>query len=279
MRKIITIDEDKCDGCGLCAQACHEGAIIMENGKAKLVSDSYCDGLGDCIGECPRGAISFEMREAAPYDEAAVKARMAAKKAAEGHDGPLPCGCPGSMAKELKKTAPAAHAEKAAGAHDGPLPCGCSGSMVQELKGAAPAAHAEKTGCCSAQESELINWPVQLRLVPTEAPYLKDAHLLIAADCTAFAYPGFHPDLLPGKICLVGCPKLDETEPYIQKLSEIITKNGIRKVDVAYMEVPCCGGLVRLVEDAVTRSGASVTLKLIKLSLNGKKLETREIFS
>lgn len=244
MRKIIKIDEEKCDGCGLCAEACHEGAIVIENGKAKLASESYCDGLGDCIGECPRGAISFETREAEPYDEAAVKARMAQRAAA--HDGPLPCGCPGTMARELKKSEPAQ-------------------------------AHAEK--CCTPQQSELRNWPVQLRLVPTQAPYLQGAHLLIAADCTAFSYPQFHADLLPGKICLVGCPKLDEVEPYIQKLSEIIQLNGIKKIDVAYMEVPCCGGLVRLVEEAISKSGASVTLKLIKLSLDGKMLETREIFA
>lgn len=243
MRKIIKIDEEKCDGCGICAQACHEGAIIIENGKAKLISDSYCDGLGDCIGECPRGAISFETRKAAPYDEAAVKARIAAKKKSPCSDT-LPCGCPGSMAKELK----AAHS--------------------------APAGSNKR----SEQESELCNWPVQLKLVPVQAPYLNAAHLLIAADCTAFACPNFHRDLLPGKVCLVGCPKLDEVEPYIEKLVQIITLNGITEIDVAYMEVPCCAGLVRLVEEAVERSQASATLKLIKLALNGKFLEVKQIF-
>ena len=237
MRKIIKIDESRCDGCGICAEACHEGAIIVEDGKAKLVSETYCDGLGDCIGECPQGAISFEMREAAAYDEAAVKARTSAEKASSSEDK-LPCGCPGSMAKELKSAK----------------------SDPQRQKEAA------------MQESELTNWPVQLKLVPVQAPYLAGAHLLIAADCTAFACPNFHRDLLADKVCLVGCPKLDEVEPYIDKLVQIIKLHGIEEIDVAYMEVPCCGGLVRLVEEAVAKSGTSVTLKLVKLALNGKFL-------
>lgn len=246
-RKIIKIDEDKCDGCGLCAEACHEGAIVIENGKAKLVSDSYCDGLGDCIGECPRGAITFEVREADPYDEEAVKARIAARK------GASPCkpagGCPGKMARLLKT--PRA---KAGGA-----PC----------EAEAPAGR---------HQSELSNWPVQLALAPVNAPYLDGAHLLIAADCTGFAYPNFHSDFLPGKICLVGCPKLDEVEPYIEKLSEIIVQNSISEIDVVYMEVPCCGGLVRLVGEAIERSGAAITLKLTKISLQGKVIEVKQTF-
>lgn len=248
MRKIIKIDEEKCDGCGQCVDACHEGAIVMENGKAKLVSDSYCDGLGDCIGECPRGAISFEMREAAAYDEVAVKARMAAKKK-EPCSGTLPCGCPGTMAQGLKPNKPL---------QDKPVQKGGETSCIQE--------------------SELLNWPVQLSLVPVQAPYLEGAKLLIAADCTAFACPNFHKDLLPGKVCLIGCPKLDEVEPYIEKLAQIIKLNNIEEIDVAYMEVPCCGGLIKLVDRAVKDSGAAVTLKLIKLSLKGKFLEVREIF-
>lgn len=243
MRKIIKIDESKCDGCGICANACHEGAITIEDGKARLISDSYCDGLGDCIGECPRGAISFEMREASSYDEAAVKARMAA-------------------------------AEKKAGSKT--LPCGCPGTMARELKADKPAQKEEKTSC--VQDSELRNWPVQLSLVPVQAPYLEGAKLLIAADCTAFACPNFHKDLLLGKICLVGCPKLDDAEPYIEKLTQIIKLNGIKEIDVAYMEVPCCGGLVRIVEEAVRKADAAVSLKLVKLALNGKTLEVRQIF-
>lgn len=239
MRRVIKIDEEKCDGCGICAGACHEGAIAIQNGKAKLISEIYCDGLGDCIGECPRGAITFEMREAEPYDAELVKERLKAKKAEAIVHG----GCPGSMAMELKK------------------------AKVQSS--AAPA---------SSSESELVNWPVQMRLVPAEASYLKGAHLLISADCTAFSCPTFHSDILAGKICLVGCPKLDDIQPYIGKLSEIITCNNIEKIDVAYMEVPCCGGLVKLVEAAIARAGKPIRLKLIKLSLKGKIMEIKEIF-
>jgi ferredoxin len=243
MRKIIRIDENRCNGCGLCVKACHEGAIALENGKAKLVSETYCDGLGDCIGECPQGAISFEVREAAAYDQAAVKSRMESQKPMT-QGGTLPCGCPGSMARELKKT------EK----------------------------NTAETQNAGHLESELVNWPVQLALVPVQAPYLTKAKLLIAADCTAFACPNFHQDLLRGKICLVGCPKLDEVSPYVEKLIQIIKFNEIKEIDVAYMEVPCCGGLVRLVEEAVAESGAQVKLKLIKLALNGKFMEVKEIF-
>lgn len=247
MRKIIKIDDGKCDGCGLCAEACHEGAIRIVDGKAKLTSDSYCDGLGDCIGECPRGAISFETREAAPYDEAAVKERMARKAEALASDGPLLCGCHGSMARRLK-TAPA--------------------NPGHEAKEA-----------CRGQESELRNWPVQIQLVPVQAPYLEGAALLIAADCTAFAYPNFHRELLPCKVCLIGCPKLDDAASYAEKLARLISLNKTPQIDVVYMEVPCCGGLVKLVEEAITGSGESVTLNLMKLSLDGKIIETRKIFA
>lgn len=236
MRKIIKIDESKCDGCGLCAKACHEGAIEIVNGKAKLTSDTYCDGLGDCLGECPRGAISFETREAGAYDAEAVRARKS-QNAHAFH------GCPGAMARTLK--APSAK------------------------PAAAPS---------SEQPSELANWPVQLKLAPVNAPWLAGAHLLIAADCTAFACPNFHRDLLAGKVCLVGCPKLDETAQYVEKLAQMISANDITKIDVAYMEVPCCGGLVRLVQEAIDKSGAPVTLSLTKLSLEGKFMETRTVY-
>lgn len=247
MRKIIKIDDSKCDGCGLCAKACHEGAIAIIDGKAKLISDSYCDGLGDCIGECPRGAISFETREASPYDAAAVKERMASGAKTAAHDGQLPCGCPGTMARQLK----------AAGV-----------KPVTETK-----------EVCAEQESELRNWPIQIQLVPVQAPYLEGAGLLIAADCTAFSYPDFHRGLLSGKVCLIGCPKLDDAGSYIEKITRIISLNKTPQIDVAYMEVPCCGGLVKLVEEAITRSGESVILNLVKLSLDGKILETRKIFA
>lgn len=248
-RRMIKIDAAKCDGCGICAEACHEGAIVLRDGKAELVGDSFCDGLGDCLGECPRGAISFEMREAAPYDEAAVRERMSDKRrVTENAEEKLPCGCPGTMARRLKTAA--------AKPHEG----------------------AKQGQCGDARQSELSNWPVQIKLVPVQAPYLLGAELLIAADCTAFAYPDFHAQLLPGKICLIGCPKLDETELYVEKISQIIKLNKTAQVDVAYMEVPCCGGLVKLVEKAIEESGEAVTLNLIKLSLDGKILEMRKIF-
>lgn len=249
MRRIIKIDDSKCDGCGLCAQACHEGAIVMDSGKARLVSDSYCDGLGDCLGECPRGAISFEMRDAAPYDEAAVKARMAAEKSEDAKTAEkLPCGCPGTMARSLGALA----AEPA---------CRCKSGPEQ----------------AAGQPSELRNWPVQLKLVPVQAPYLERAELLLAADCTAFSCADFHSTFLPGKICLVGCPKLDETEAYVEKIAQIVKLHKTPQIDVVYMEVPCCGGLVKLAEKAVSLSGEAVTLNLIKLSLEGKILEMKQI--
>lgn len=247
MRRIIRIDESKCDGCGICAEACHEGAIVIEQGKAKLVSDSYCDGLGDCIGECPQGAISFETRDAASYDESAVRERVTAlqKQAAES---------------------------------DGRLPCGCSGATIRELKTSTvkPCDRTNKEQ--SAQEPELRNWPVQIGLVPAGAPWLAGADLLIAADCTAFSCPNFHRDLLRGKVCLVGCPKLDDADAYADKIAQIISLNKTPRIDVAYMEVPCCGGLAKLVERTISQSGEAIILNLTKLALDGKIVETRTIF-
>lgn len=248
MRKIIKIDEEKCDGCGICADACHEGAIRIIDGKAKLVSESYCDGLGDCIGECPRGAISFEMREAAAYDEEAVKQHMAAKNAA-----PLPCGCPGTMARDLRK-AERPETPKAA-------PCACSGGGEE-----------------GERPSELGNWPVQLRLVPENAPYLRGAKIVMAADCTPFAFAGFHERFLAGgdKVCLVGCPKLDDAGAYMEKLARIIALNEPEQIHVIYMEVPCCGGLVRLVEEAVDRAKKNLVLRLTRIGIQGNILEDEQ---
>lgn len=237
MRKIITIDEDKCDGCGICATACHEGAIQIVGGKAKLVSETYCDGLGDCIGECPQGAISFEERDAVPYDEEAVKRHMAAK----ADSAPLACGCPGSMARDLRKD---------------PSPCAAPAS------GPAPA----------AQKSALANWPVQIRLVPETAPYLQKADLVIAADCTSFAFPDFHRTFLAGenKVCLVGCPKLDDAQSYVEKLTRIISFNEISSVTVVRMEVPCCGGMARILETACEGAERNVSLKIVTIGVGGE---------
>ncbi len=243
VRRIIRIDGEKCDGCGLCADACHEGAIRIVDGKARLVSDSYCDGLGDCIGECPRGAISFETREAAPYDEEAVKASMAEMSAGRRDD--LPCGCPGSAVRDLRE-----------GDHKLDRACACSG----------PA------------KSELINWPVQIRLVPENAPWLKGAELVVAADCTPFAFPDFHREFLAGgRVCLVGCPKLDDAAAYAEKLGRIISANGIDSIIEVRMEVPCCGGLTRILEKACEDSGRNVSLKIFTIGVRGDIIDRETI--
>ncbi len=235
-RNIISIDEEKCDGCGLCAEACHEGAIAIIDGKAKLVSDEYCDGLGDCLSECPQDAITIEKREAAAFDAEAVARRQAELAEQVSSPAKLPCGCPGSMARSLD-----------------PAPC-----SAQETC---------STGTSAA--SQLANWPVQLHLVPPTAPYLDGADLLIAADCTAFAAPDFHERFLAGRVCLVGCPKLDDTAPYVAKLAAIFASKNIPSVEVVRMEVPCCGGIVRMVEEALDASGATIPLTVTTLGVRG----------
>ncbi|MGC9372612.1 MAG: ATP-binding protein [Thermovirgaceae bacterium] len=236
-RQIIKIDEKKCDGCGLCAEACHEGAIRIIDGKAKLVSDSYCDGLGDCIGECPRGAISFETREAAPYDEEAVKRNQAARQA-----GPLPCGCPKTASRFFKQ-------EEALSS--------CDGSEGPAL----PA------------RSTLSNWPIQLKLVPVNAPWLQKADVLLAADCAAASIADFHGKYVDGKILLMGCPKLDDAQTYKKKLTEMIRANEFRSLHVVIMEVPCCSGLTRLAEGAVDEARKSLDLKKTVVDVRGKVLQ------
>ncbi|HIZ42073.1 MAG TPA: 4Fe-4S binding protein [Candidatus Gemmiger excrementigallinarum] len=238
-RRIIHIDEAKCNGCGACAAACHEGAIAMVDGKAKLMRDDYCDGLGDCLPTCPTGAITFVEREAAPYDEAAV---LAAKKnkAAAG-------GCPGSAAHTL-------HA-------------GCPGSRAQVLSGGSEAPAAP-----TAAPSRLRQWPVQIKLVPMEAPFFDGAKLLIAADCTAYAYAAFHERFIRGHITLVGCPKLDSVD-YSEKLTEILRRNDIREVTVVRMEVPCCGGLENAAKRALQASGKFIPWQVVTISTDGRILD------
>ncbi|MBP1571661.1 MAG: 4Fe-4S binding protein [Oscillospiraceae bacterium] len=230
LRKIIKIDQKKCNGCGACAAACHEGAIEMINGKAKLTREDYCDGLGDCLPACPVDAISFEMREAPAYDEAAVKAAQAAKKA------PLPCGCPGSNSKSIKREA------------------------------------APEAASCSPVNSQLCQWPVQIKLVPVNAPYFDGANLLVAADCTAFAYGNFHNEFIRNHVTLIGCPKLDEGD-YAQKLTQIIANNNIKSVKVVRMEVPCCGGIENAVKRALMASGKFIPWQVVTISTDGRILE------
>lgn len=235
-RRIIEIDRDKCNGCGACAATCHEGAIAMVDGKAQLMRDDYCDGLGDCLPACPTGAITFVEREAAAYDEKAVmenkQKKMQEKMKKEGMT--LPCGCPGSRSRRIE------HAE-------------CNAS---EPRGAEPV-------------SRLSQWPVQIKLVPVNAPYFDGARLLIAADCTAYAYAAFHERFIKGHITLVGCPKLDGVD-YSEKLTEIIRNNDIKSVTVVRMEVPCCGGLEHAAKTALQRSGKFIPWQVVTVSTDGR---------
>ena len=233
LRKIIHIDEDKCNGCGACANACHEGAIGMVDSKAKLLRDDFCDGLGDCLPACPTGAITFVEREAAEYNEAAVKASKAEKSG-----GTLPCGCPGTHSKRIERPDRPECAEE---------------SHV----------HAR---------SMLSQWPVQIKLVPVNAPYFDGARLLVAADCTAYAYGAFHEDFIKNHITLVGCPKLDSVD-YSEKLTEIIRTNDIKSVTVVRMEVPCCGGLENAVKKALQASGKFIPWQVVTISTDGRILD------
>ena len=235
IRRIIQIDREKCNGCGACAEACHEGAIAMVDGKAELMRDDYCDGLGDCLPACPTGAITFVEREAAAYDEQAVMKNKQKKMRKEGMT--LPCGCPGSQSRQIKR------AEEP---HAG----------VQ----------------CAAQESRLSQWPVQIKLVPVNAPYFDGAKLLIAADCTAYAYAAFHERFIKGHITLVGCPKLDDVD-YAEKLTEIIRENDVKSVTVVRMEVPCCGGLERAAVTALKNSGKFIPWQVVTVTLDGRLKE------
>ena len=246
-RNIITIHEELCDGCGLCVNACHEGAIQLVDGKARLVSDTYCDGLGDCIGECPRGAITMEKREALPFDARAVEER----KAASDSSAPLPCGCPGTLAQNLREP------EK-------------SGFPESPFSSFSPE-------CRRNRKSLLGNWPVQISLVPEGAPYLFQAPLVIGADCTAFAHPDFQGAFLgeAASVCLIGCPKLDDAGKYEAKLQRIFQANHTPLVRVIYMEVPCCGGLVRLVRNAASEVSHHMDVVLTKVSVKGEILEEK----
>ncbi len=233
LRQLIKIDEEKCNGCGLCAKACHEGAIAMVHGKARLIRDDFCDGLGNCLPVCPTGAITFEEREAAAFDEAAVKAyqeRLSVHHAPGG-------GCPGSRMRTFAR---------------------------QEAQETSPV-------LAAASQSELRQWPVQLKLVPSNAPYLQNAKLLIAADCTAFAHGSFHQAFMKNHVTLIGCPKLDEGD-YTQKLTDILSRNDIQSVKVVRMEVPCCGGLEFAVRKAMQDSGKWIPWQVVVLSTDGEVL-------
>lgn len=251
-RKIIKIDENKCNGCGLCAAACHEGAIGMVDGKAKLLRDDYCDGLGDCLPVCPTGAITFEERNALAYDEAAVKENM--KKNGKVENGG---GCPSSKPVSFDKNS---------------LPCGCPGSNSKTIERTAENANDTQHLSHYGQESMLSQWPVQIKLVPTNAPYFDGARLLIAADCTAFAYGDFHEKFIKGHITIIGCPKLDEGD-YSEKLTAILKQNNIKSVTVVRMEVPCCGGIASAAITALKNSGKMIPWQIVTISTDGSIVE------
>lgn len=252
LRKIIKIDESKCNGCGACASACHEGAIAMVDGVAKLTREDYCDGLGDCLPACPTGAITFEMREAPAYDEAAVKRAQLEKKLAQELGGGMPCGCPGSQAKAIKHES--TESESVYASSSSPTSSVSPASSVQ------------------AVSSRLSTWPVQIKLAPVNAPYFSGADLLIAADCTAYAYGNFHNDFIKNKVVLIGCPKLDEGD-YSEKLTAIIAGNDIKSVTVVRMEVPCCGGIEMAVKRALQESGKFIPWQVVTVSTDGKVLD------
>ena len=237
IRRIIKIDKEKCNGCGACADACHEGAIGMVDGKAELLRDDYCDGLGDCLPACPAGAISFVEREAAEYDEAAV------------------------MVNKKKKGEKNTHSHDHTHAHGG-----CPGSRMRQMS---PRPVEEKTS--KERVSQLAQWPCQIKLVPVNAPYFDGAKLLIAADCTAYAYASLHDEFMSGRITLIGCPKLDSVD-YSEKLTEILTANDVKSVTIVRMEVPCCGGLEQATKNALQRSGKFIPWQVVIVSVDGQIL-------
>jgi ferredoxin len=225
-REIIKIDEDKCNGCGLCVVNCHEGALKVINGKARLIGESLCDGLGACIGHCPQGAITIEQREAQGYNQTKIVAEQ-------------PCACPSAKAVDFG---------------------------IRE-----PGSFGKDTGLCA--NSELRHWPVQIKLLPADAPYLTGADILIAADCVPFAYAQFHQDLLKGKILLVGCPKLDDLALYRQKITQILKNNKVRSVTYARMEVPCCCGLINIIQDAISQAAEKIPFTEIVISIKGARIK------
>lgn len=231
IRKIIKIDQEKCNGCGACASACHEGAIEMIEGKARLTREDYCDGLGDCLPACPTGAISFEERDALAYDEDAVK-----KGKGQSASQLLPCGCPGTNSGRILRSNPSCEIPVAATWH-----------------------------------SQLSQWPVQIKLVPVNAPYFDGADLLVAADCTAYAYGNFHNDFIRNRVTLIGCPKLDGVD-YSEKLTQIIAQNDVKSVTVVRMEVPCCGGIESAVKTALMTSGKFIPRQVVTVSADGRIL-------
>ncbi|MDH4268331.1 MAG: 4Fe-4S binding protein [Deltaproteobacteria bacterium] len=245
-RKIIKIDETKCDGCGVCVPSCAEGAIQIIDGKARLIAEKFCDGLGACLGECPNDALQVIEREAEDFDEKAVE-------------------------EHLKSKGEAHHEEPAT------MACGCPSAQIQSFAPAETCQEANQPVSHPSAQSALAHWPVQVRLVPPTAPFLKGADLLIAADCTPIAYPNFHRDFLKGKAVMVGCPKFDDAQTYIQKFADIFNTAGIKSIEVVTMEVPCCQGLPMLVKKGLELSGKKIPLSQVIISIRGEVLKTQKL--
>ena len=245
-RKIIQIDEERCDGCGQCILSCAEGALAIVDGKAKVISDNLCDGLGACIGECPQDALKIVEREAEAFDEEAVEAHLVGEEK-----------------------------DKPANVEEKKMPCGCPSTQIQSFNACKTANKPSSQNAVA--DSALSHWPVQIRLIPPHAPFLKGADLLVVADCVAVAYPGLHQELLQGKAVMMGCPKFDDGEAYISRFAEIFETAGIKSITVAVMEVPCCSALPVMVQKGLKKSGARIPLSQIVVSTRGQILERREI--
>ena len=293
IRTIINIEKEKCNGCGLCVSACHEGAIAMIDGKAELIRDDYCDGLGNCLPACPTGAITFIEREAAAFDEAAVAENMKKMEDAHrlqqshshnGHSQPFQqnhpqhkpevpfAGCPGSMSRMLKRNTEAGNAKSGSVAGGAQHPAAVEAQHTASASHAASAATSHGAAAPVQMESQLQQWPVQIKLVPVNAPYFEGANLLIAADCAAYAYANFHNQFMKNKITIIGCPKLDEGD-YSEKLTAILANNNIKSLTVVRMEVPCCGGIQNAAVTALKNSGKMIPWQVVTLTTNGEILE------
>ena len=267
-RKIIQIDDERCDGCGLCVPSCAEGAIQIVDGKARLVADKYCDGLGACLGECPNGALHVIERDAEDFDEAAVEEYLRLS----GQASAATAG-PGHARQGTPAGAGTGHASPPQS--EPAMACGCPSAQIRSFE-------APKAGCPGSQvrdvgpaRSALTHWPVQIRLVPPTAPFLKGADLLVLADCAGVAYPSLHQDLLAGKAVMMGCPKFDDAEAYVEKFVQIFRTAGLKRVTVVMMEVPCCGGLQQIVEEAKRESGVAVPVETVVIGVQGERLPSR----
>lgn len=243
VRKIIEIDEEKCDGCGNCVIGCAEGALAIVDGKAKVISDNLCDGLGACIGECPQDALKIIEREAVPFDEEAVEEHLSSQQSEAKEEPKMACGCPSAQIQSF-------------------TPCAQANQPVQQ------------TGEC---DSALSHWPVQIRLVPPNAPFLKGADLLVAADCVPVAFPSFHQDFLQGKAVMLGCPKFDDAQSYVEKFAAIFETAGIKSITIVVMEVPCCAGLPKIVQKGMEKAGVKIPFDEVVVSTRGRILETRKV--